>query len=283
MQDFAERFGYRKPKAELSDNEMPSSLRNGLWDCLKLHFFEHIGSPRSIYGAPVYSPSFEQLVMAIQFQFFRLSVDDLHADPYEERLRLRRRFYKFTFDEVYGFIEFLLKQPQAGSQEEFVSLVNQVLSRELAQFRIAGDQFIKITDQNELDEIESAVSNRLATGVARHISAAAAFYSDPSSPDYRNSVKESISAVESAVKYLVDDPKAFGVSKPLRSLMDSYDFHPALVGGFEKIFAYTSDEEGVRHALMDKSKVTQADARFMLVSCSAFANYLIAKKVENNG
>jgi hypothetical protein len=37
----------------------------------------------------------------------------------------------------------------------------------------------------------------------------------------------------------------------------------------------SSDKDGVRHALLEESTVTFAEAKFMLVACSAFANFLI--------
>ena len=54
--------------------------------------------------------------------------------------------------------------------------------------------------------------------------------------------------------------------------------HPALKQGFLKIYGYTSDEGGVRHAEgMFVSDVTFEEAKFMLVSCSAFVNFLISE------
>jgi len=51
-----------------------------------------------------------------------------------------------------------------------------------------------------------------------------------------------------------------------------------LAKGYNKIYGWTSDEGGIRHALSDKGdvEITLADARYMLVSCSAFVNYLIS-------
>ena len=44
-----------------------------------------------------------------------------------------------------------------------------------------------------------------------------------------------------------------------------------------KLYAYTSDENGIRHAEgLFENDVTFEEAEFMLVSCSAFVNYLIA-------
>ena len=56
--------------------------------------------------------------------------------------------------------------------------------------------------------------------------------------------------------------------------------HPALSSAFDKLYGYTSDEQGIRHALLDSSNLQQEDAVFMLVSCSAFVSYLIAKSAR---
>ena len=53
--------------------------------------------------------------------------------------------------------------------------------------------------------------------------------------------------------------------------------HAALRQALEKLYGYTSDEKGVRHALLDEATVDEADARFMMVACSAFVTYLICR------
>lgn len=58
--------------------------------------------------------------------------------------------------------------------------------------------------------------------------------------------------------------------------------HPALKKGFESIYAYTSDEKGIRHALLDKgdAAVDEADALFMLGAASTFVTYLLSKSSD---
>lgn len=52
--------------------------------------------------------------------------------------------------------------------------------------------------------------------------------------------------------------------------------HIAFKEGIIKLYGWTSDDGGIRHALMDgDSSVTENEARFMLVLCSAYVNYLI--------
>jgi hypothetical protein len=53
--------------------------------------------------------------------------------------------------------------------------------------------------------------------------------------------------------------------------------HPALREGFIKLYGYTSDEHGIRHAMLDRPTLDAADARFFLLSCTSFVNYLKAR------
>ncbi|WGS63939.1 hypothetical protein [Marinitoga aeolica] len=47
----------------------------------------------------------------------------------------------------------------------------------------------------------------------------------------------------------------------------------------KKLYGYTSDEKGIRHALLEgeSTNISFDEAKFMLVSCSAYVNYLIEK------
>jgi hypothetical protein len=95
--------------------------------------------------------------------------------------------------------------------------------------------------------------------------------SDKEKPDYRNSIKESISAVESACRLVTGLPKAT-LSDALKRVPN---LHPALALGFDKIYGYTNDAEGIRHSLTtDQAANTYTEAKFMLVACSAFVSYL---------
>ena len=57
--------------------------------------------------------------------------------------------------------------------------------------------------------------------------------------------------------------------------------HPALKDAFSKLYGYTSNEQGVRHALLDRTdaQAGQDEAVFMLGACASFASYLWRKHV----
>lgn len=95
-------------------------------------------------------------------------------------------------------------------------------------------------------------------------------------PDFRNSIKESISAVESLAQSITGKPKAT-LGDALKILEQKHNLHPALKSGFLSIYGYTSNADGIRHALQDESNLTAHDAKFFLLSCTSFINYLKTK------
>jgi hypothetical protein len=76
--------------------------------------------------------------------------------------------------------------------------------------------------------------------------------SDKHKPDARNSIKESISAVESTTKVIAQTPKAT-LEDALKVLDKQGDLHPCLKAAFSKLYGYTSDEGGIRHGFESHS------------------------------
>jgi hypothetical protein len=70
-------------------------------------------------------------------------------------------------------------------------------------------------------------------------------------PDYRNCVKESISAVESAARQIAGEGAK--LADALAALeRKGVTLHPALKKGFLRLYGYTSDDDGIRHAILDE-------------------------------
>jgi hypothetical protein len=141
-----------------------------------------------------------------------------------------------------------------------------------------GDDFIERMSEVEADSVATALSSQ-ENAVQTHFTAALKKLSDRHNPDYRNSIKESISAVESACKKLTGGQSG-DLNRALQKLDKQKPFHPAFKQSLEKLYAWTNDESGIRHSIKDAPTVTKADAQFMLVACSAFVNYLFAREGE---
>jgi hypothetical protein len=109
-----------------------------------------------------------------------------------------------------------------------------------------------------------------------HFASALQKLTDRENPDYRNSIKESISAVESACKILTKRENAM-LPDALKFLASQRAFHPAFKESLVKLYGWTSDESGIRHSIKDADNVERVDAQFILVACSAFVNYLLTR------
>ena len=72
---------------------------------------------------------------------------------------------------------------------------------------------------------------------------------------------------------LTNNPKA-SLGDALTILEKNGKLHKALKEGFSKIYGYTSDEGGIRHAMLEEPNVDVNDAKFFLLSCTSFVNYL---------
>ena len=99
---------------------------------------------------------------------------------------------------------------------------------------------------------------------------------------WADSIRESIHAVESVTVMIA--PNANGLSIALRSLERRVAFHPALKKAILSLYGYTSDEKGIRHALLDEgeARVDGDDAVFMLGACASFASYLWRKHLAKS-
>jgi hypothetical protein len=134
-------------------------------------------------------------------------------------------------------------------------------------------RLIEITSEEEVQEIEAAVE-AAPPGAKIHLQQAVSLLADRANPDYRNSIKESISAVEGTLNDLAGTTN-LSLGDALKKL--DLDLHGAFRAALGNLYGYTSDSDGIRHSLMEEPNLDYADAKFMLVTCSAFVNYALAK------
>jgi hypothetical protein len=54
----------------------------------------------------------------------------------------------------------------------------------------------------------------------------------------------------------------------------------AIKKSFSALYGYTSDADGIRHAMLDEASLTFTDAKYMLIACTAFINYVLGKAAD---
>lgn len=154
---------------------------------------------------------------------------------------------------------------------------NMLFRQEYVGYRFVSDQIVPITDELEISEIEQACKTPF-DGARAQLQKALGFLSDRENPDYKNCVKESISAVEATCRIITEKDSAT-LGEALKLLAKhGLKLHPCLNSGIDKLYSYACDQGSVRHAEHEaESIVTFEEAKFMMVTCSAIVNYLVAE------
>lgn len=185
-----------------------------------------------------------------------------------------------TFNEVLDIVEYTCRWLDSSIKQHkgfMFPVFNQLFEQEYVGYRFVNGRIVAISDTTEIGAIEEACRNPVE-GCRTQLQKALDFLADRENKDYKNSIKESISAVESICQVIVKNEKAT-LGEALKQLESKgLSIHPSLKQAFLKLYGYTSDQGGIRHAEgMFESDVTFEEAKFMLVSCSAFINYLISE------
>jgi hypothetical protein len=248
---------------------MDNALRNGLWNLMYQSFWQYQpGSGRRARGT-----FGGDLLCSLWAYHFDQPIDE--AGEFFGGLlgQVKERYMAAQWFDVYDFVAFVLNHLAMAHKDDFAAQCNRVLETHLSAYRFVGLMLVPITSEEEILAVEQAMSHGdKFRPITTHLDTALARLGDRPTPDCRNSIKESISAVEAVCQIITGDANAT-LGKALKLL----GIHPALKQGFSKIYDYTSDASGIRHALSDAPTVDADDAKFFLVSCSAFVNYLISK------
>jgi hypothetical protein len=178
--------------------------------------------------------------------------------------------------EVYDFIEYVANNYDLYDfSANFQEACNKLFEKQMSGYRFIDGIITRITEQEEMEEVEIAI-NTSEGSVSTHIRRALELLSDRENPDYRNSIKESISAVEGIVARVLKSNSGT-LGQMLKKLDEAVHMHPAIKEAFSKLYGYTSDKGGIRHALLEEETLDFHDAKFMLIACSAFVNFVRGK------
>jgi len=260
--------------SQLQLKEVSQQLRALLWE--RIHHYLDEAKESSEYGPAYLDRPWSTILKDEHVWRRRGMVDDFKNVAKTLIAETRDIFENGDYIVIFGWLEFVLKHPACPST--VANDIERTLRHCKAAYRVVDKKVIcPIASETEHAAIVQAFADLAGTqfnGARAHLRSAA---SHLTIGKYADSVRESIHAVEAVGRTL--DPTADVLSKALAKLEQKISVHPAMKKGFTSLYAYTSDEKGIRHALLDDStaKVDEADAVFMLGACAAFVSYLINK------
>lgn len=282
MRKFSERIGKTPVKSVIQKDEIDHDLANAIWNGLSMSYWDKITEDTVKYN----SDDIQVFLTRVWIHYFKSRIDEEPWSKDQFLAIFKKHFFACEWFEKYNFIEFIKNNYTPHhydtTSERFIEYCNNVFERELSGYRFVNGTLTPITSTEEIESIEKALD--IADNfkpVKTHLNRALQLLSDKANPDYRNSIKEAICAVESYCCILTNDPKAT-LGQALKVIEKEHSLHSALKSAFSSLYGYTSDADGIRHALLDEDVLKQEDAVFMLVSCSSFVNYLIKKSSKDD-
>lgn len=275
---FSQRVGKKPSTKNIQLESVDDELKNGLWNLIKLFILDQI-SKHNRYGSET---EFDHFSKILYHEFYKLPIDTIPEYHFQTEKFIRQNFYGGEWYEVYDLVEFLTQlEFKQVSIHEYIDAVNRLMEREFSGYRFIDGVIAPISNKIEVQEIEQAINQiNYFTSLKSaniHLNKALDKISDKRNPDYRNSIKESISAVETTCRVLT---KESTLGKALNALeKKGIEIDDQLKKGFDKIYAYTNNKEsGIRHAIIEDHRDPDFnDAKYMLVACSSFINYLVGK------
>ena len=302
---FSQANSYEEIPGPLKLEELPKEARTQIWNV----FYESLDQSvdRDLMGYPYLINPWRDIMSAVHSDYFGLPLDKWGVHLHQIASRFRQVRFTGTprggegqylsqiasalhdhietqpFYKVFDLILFIMRHSECPSN--VIGKMMEVFSRFKLAYIIDDSPpptIIPAATREEGDALlESLQTLREAglNGGAAHLRNASEYINKG---DWAGSIRESIHAVESVAQKIAPG------ANTLKSTLDNFEkkhrkLHSALKGAFVKLYGYTSDEQGIRHALLDETEadVGMDEAVFMLGACASFASYLWRKHQAN--
>ena len=281
---FSQAQGYEEIPRPLKLSELPKEARKRIWNLFYAHLSKTKTSSREefFFGGPWIGGGWEHILQSVHTEIYDGALDDWDSDFSPACKKLRDYIETRPFNRVFDLIQFILRQRECTSD------FRQQMQRTFKKCRLAyvidigrPPTILPAATPEEGGVVIDALRTLRQAGLdasAAHLRKATERIN---AGEWADSVRESIHAVESVARQL--DPGAAKTLEPaLSSLEKEGGLHPALKAAFIKLYGYASDEQGIRHPLVDQTDANVGidEAVFMLGACASFASYLWRKHEE---
>lgn len=281
MTHFSERYGYTNPTDVIIRERITSDIQNAICSC-----FDDI--PDMFYKTGIADDmAYDRMERYLWTHFLNQRESQFPLDFFSNQLvavpfieDATQPWYR-KLDMVECAVHYLYEwddnHPNSTycMHSSFIDRLNYEFKRLNFDYRMVNGEIVEITSEEEIVAIETAIQQS-KSNIKVHLSRALELCAQRPIGDYRNSIKESISAVEAFCR---EQTNTNTLGNAFNSLQSKGIMIPSILSdSFVKLYAYTNlPDTGIRHALMDTDGTytpAAEEALFMLVSCSAFINYL---------
>lgn len=272
---FSQRYGYAPLPEPMRLEEISDDLRREILNAIREIILKDALPPTFLEEE---AKRFVERVLGNILKKAEHEIDSTYSNALSQFAKLTRNS---PFNVVLELVEIVAND--GPHTKDFANRVSELFERYAAAYRLDTSQypyrFFPQTSKEQGEAVSGAIETLHESGMegaATHLRQAAQHIN---AAQYGDSIADSIHAVESVARLL--DPKA---SQTLAPALDSLEKagllrHAALKEAFKKLYGYSSDEQGIRHALLDRDSpdVGLDEAMFMFGACAPFAAYLVSK------
>ena len=275
---FSQAQGLEEVPRSFALGELPPEARNRLWDVFHM---TTSNSSKSIGFSSIVVGQWHELLLDLHVRSFHRPRDEFSASLSDICDEYKVFFLGNTpYNQVFDFLQHAMRHPKCP--REFILRIKVVFMECRLAYVVdtSGPStiFTSVTTQ-EGDAIRAAqrdLQHCRQSAASGHLREAAKHLAEGK---WRDSVRASITAVESVAKSLGTDGTTLG--SVLKKLDKRWQIHPALHGALSKLYGWTSDEDNVRHGAETVDGGTEVDreeAVFMIGVCASFCSYLLGKQ-----
>lgn len=274
---FSQRTGIEPVPPQLKLGEVSAELRRLLSYYISLEIDRET---RPVpYGNAILNDRWVRVAKDLLVLFFKEPIENFKYGAYDNKLRLSGFIQGAKIGRLFDLVEFLLRH--RGCSDEVKRELSEAFVTARAAYRLLDDDcIVAIGTEEQAAAFQRAVADAEDNGATAARKQLIAAGTALRNTDWAGCVRESIHAVEAMAVGLAPGTTTLGDA--LKVLEKRGHLHGGLKSAFGSLYGYSSDQEGVRHALVfsDEAKVDEADALFMLGACASFVSYLLARSKQ---
>ena len=271
---FSQSQGYEELPSPLKLEELSIEARTKLWSLL----YNHVKAAPRLPGSTRFDEPWIAILGAVHEDVLHQPADEFRPTYASLVEAYKRTFGTAPFNRIFDLLQEIMRHTDCPTQ--FIQSVEKIFRHYLLAYVVdigSPATIYPTATEEEGNSILRATDELTGAGfgvAVTHLRQASACVAQR---NWSAAVRESIHAVESTARQI--DPSARTLEPALRELEKAGALHPALKKAFSSLYGYTSDEQGIRHALIDKTQpnVGQDEAVFMLGACASFSSYLARK------
>ena len=258
--NFSQIYDYEPLPEPMQLEELSDDLRREIWNTTR----ELLLSERHTRAVGTYLPSvgkyyfyeeMQRFIERVLGEFLKKSEDEIDPSYGEVINQFKTVIRKNRFNKVLDLVQFMVNDRKYG--EKLAKPISELFERCAAAYYLDMSrqpyQFCPRSNEAQGEATREAIKtirDGSMEGAATHLRDAAAHIN---ADQFADSISDSIHAVESVARQ-IDPESSQSLGYALNSLEKAGLIkHPALKEAFSKLYGYTSDEQGIRHALLEKN------------------------------